>query len=38
MVVLDGGSKPLAVGLKIVNDAGDTVATSSCDGSLGAHS
>jgi hypothetical protein len=34
-VVLNAGSKPLAVTVKIINDAGDTVATSSCDGSLG---
>ena len=35
-VVLNAGSGPLAVGLTIVNDAGDTVATSNCDGPLGA--
>jgi hypothetical protein len=35
-VVLNAGSKPLSVGVKIINDAGDTVATSSCDGPLGA--
>jgi hypothetical protein len=35
-VVLNAGSKPLAVGVKIINDAGDTVATGSCGGPLGA--
>lgn len=35
-VVLNSGSKPLAVAVKIINDLGDTVATSSCSGALGA--
>jgi hypothetical protein len=35
-VVLNAGTRPLAVAVKIVNDAGDTVTTGRCDGSLGA--
>jgi len=35
-VVLNSGTKPLAVTVKIINDLGDTVATSNCSGPLGA--
>ena len=34
-VVLNAGLKPAAVTVKIINDVGDTVATSNCNGPLG---
>lgn len=35
-VVLNAGTKPTTIAVKIVDDAGDTVASGTCDGSLGA--